>query len=119
MSYTEITLAPGSNRPVLVDLVGGDGNPADFSVGIWSARLTIVTYPGYTGTPFATLITNIAGPPPAGQYKWLSLLPGSKLQITPDGLVTDLWRFSRQHYDLFITGTTTERYAHGPLKMDW
>lgn len=119
MSYTEITFAPGSSRPVIVDLVDGDGNPIDFTVGSWSADLTIVTYPGYVGTPFAKLITSPLGTPPEGALEWLFLSANSKLQITPDPLVTESWDFSRYHYDLFITGTSIERYAHGPVKLDW
>jgi hypothetical protein len=123
MSYSEIALAPGSGRPISLVLSQGNGEPIDFTVGSWSARLVIVPYPKYVGVPFVTLSTVGVEVTDGDHFEWLTLNADSKLTLTPDPLVTPEWQFSRYHYDCFTQGpnlsSKPNRVGHGPFKMDW
>lgn len=123
MSYSEIVLAPSSGRSVSLRLLDANNDPIDFTVGSWSASLVITPYPMYDGEPFATLTTPGVTVDLGPAYAWLVLRSDSTLLLTPSPLITKDWRFSRQHYDCFVTGpnvnSVPDRVAHGPLRMDW
>lgn len=123
MSVAEIVLAPGSFRPISLDLSDGVGGNIDFTVGTWSCFIKIVPYPTYDGVPFATLSTLDVEVLDGPKYEWLTLTSGSEIVLSPDGLVTSEWRWSRYHYDCFLTGpnltSKPDRVGHGPFKMDW
>ena len=125
MAYAEIVLAPGSGRPVSLNLSDGNGNPIDFSVGTWVARMVIVPYPRYVGVPFYTLTTPGVVVPSGPSAAWLVLTSQSQLVLNPDATitVTDPWKFTRYHYDCWLQGPNVssipDRAGHGPFKMDW
>lgn len=123
MSVAEIVLAPGSFRSISLDLSDGSGGAIDFTVGTWSCIIEIMPYPMYDGVPFATLSTSDVIVPEGPKYEWLTLNAQSEIVLGPDGLVTSEWRWSRYHYNCFLTGPNVtskpDRVGHGPFKMDW
>ena len=123
MAYSEIVLVPGSARQTSLTLLSRDREPIDFLQGVWRVRLVIVPYPMYDGDPFYTLV-NSGTPVDVGPgAEWLSLTADSKLVLTPDPDITLGWRWTRYHYDCWLTGpnenSKPDRAGHGPIKMDW
>jgi hypothetical protein len=123
VSYSEIVLAPGSGRLVQLRLLDADGQTIDFTVGSWQAKMVILPYPMYVGTPIATLTTTGVTVSDGPKYEWLTLGANSYLTLTPSSIVTKDWRWTRQHYDCYVTGPNVnsepDRVAHGPIRMDW
>ena len=118
MVYSEILLSPGSAELISFTVKDGNKQPIDFSVGDWSARLSIIRYPGYLGPAF-----HITGTPGLSgtNSSWLALVD-SKLQMIPDPVVTGDWNFTRYHYDAYLIGPNLSskpiRLVHGPFIMD-
>ena len=119
MVYSEILLSPGSAEQISFTIKDAAKKPIDFSVGIWSARLSIIRYPGsLLGAFHVTTTENQTG----GDSKWLSLNDQSQLVMIPDPEITIDWNFTRYHYDCFLTGPNQNslpvRIVHGPFLMD-
>jgi hypothetical protein len=126
--YSEILLAPNSAEVISFTVKDANKRPVDFTVGDWSARLSIIPYPGcLTGAFHITGTHGTVG----ADSEWLSLkvtkdsssVPTlSQLLLTPDPTVTSLWNFTRYHYDCYLVGPNLSsppiRLAHGPLIMD-
>jgi hypothetical protein len=123
LAQSEIVLAPGSGRPVSLNLVDRNGNAIDFTAGTWSCQLAIVPYPMYQGVPFCTLVTANVNDVEGLRYPWLTLNEDSQLVLTPDPEITLAWVWIRQHYDCHLSGpnqnSPADRVGHGPFKMEW
>ena len=123
MTQSEIILAPGSGRPISLNLVDGNGNAIDFTAGTWSCRLFIVPYPMYQGTPFCTLVTANVSDVDGPTFPWLALNSQSQLILSPDPDVTEQWKWVRKHYECYLQGpnltSKPDRVGHGPFKMEW
>jgi hypothetical protein len=123
LAQSEIVLAPGSGRPISLNLVDKDGNAIDFTAGTWSCRLAIVPYPMFQGTPYCTLVTANVTDVDGTRYPWLTLSADSRLVLTPDPDVTETWTWIRKHYECHLQGpnfnSKPDRVDHGPFKMEW
>jgi hypothetical protein len=126
--YSEIVLSPGSAEVISFTVKDANKQPVDFTLGNWSARLSIIRYPGCLDTPFHTTgTTGVTGV----NTQWLNLVVTkdgagkatlSQLTLTPDPAVTGPWNFTRYHYDCFLTGPNLSSkpilLVHGPFIMD-
>lgn len=120
MDYSDLILSPGSAEPTSFTLKDANKAPIDFTIGIWSAYLTIVQYPGYSGLAFH--ITGTPGYTPSDS-NWLTF-GTSKIVFTPDPAVTMAWAaiFTRYHFDCYLKGPNANSkpilIAHGSCILD-